>query len=67
MGEKKSDDSGRETTGTLERREFLKKVARRSLAGVAAIGAAKVLSYKSPTVRSFFGGEAHAYANGTAD
>lgn len=66
VGEKRSDDSGGETTGTLERREFLKNAAWRSMAGVAVLGAAKVLSYKSPAVRSFFG-ERNAYASPTQD
>jgi len=48
----------------LARREFLKGAAKRALAFLAVTAGAATLTYKKPSIRSFFGGK-NAYAQQT--
>ena len=49
---------------SLERREFLKKAARRSLAAAGLAAAATTVAYKTPSVKSFLP-EGTVYAQST--
>lgn len=64
MEEKKSQLIPEQKTVPIARRDFCRKVVKRSLAWLAVTAGAASLSYKKPSIRSFFGGK-NAYAQAT--
>jgi hypothetical protein len=63
MEREKMKDSSKQTTVSMDRRDFCKKAIQRSSIA-AAVGVAGYLAYKKPAVRSFFGAS-DAYAAST--